>query len=116
MKKKTLGLLTLGAVLAPVIVLAQFGAVTPSAPPTYTATQIMALLPRITAYVFGFLLAIVVLCVIIAAYLYVTAAGNPETVSKANKWLMYALIGLAVAVAARGIIALVYTILGAQQP
>jgi hypothetical protein len=62
-------------------------------------------------YIFGFLIVVVVLMLMISAYMFVTAGGNPEQVTKAKNFLIYALIGLAVAVLARGLVGLVLTML-----
>jgi len=116
MSKKIIGLLSLvavlGIVLAPTFVLAQDISIEPQAPPAYNAEDVMGILPRIINYVFGFLIAVVVLMIIIAGYVFVTAGGSPEKVAGARNWLMYALIGLAIAVLARGLVALVQLIVG----
>ena len=44
--------------------------------------------------------------------MFVTAGGSPEKVTTARNVLMYALIGLAVAVLAKGLIALVAKLAG----
>ncbi|MBU1045544.1 hypothetical protein KJ616_00255 [Patescibacteria group bacterium] len=114
MNKKILGIMSLvvfaGTFAMPV--LAQTISVTPTSPPSYTASQALGIIGTLINYAFGFLLAVAVLMLIFAAYLYVTAGGNPETVGKANKMLMYALIGIAIAVIVRGLIALVGALLG----
>ncbi len=74
--------------------------------------DVMTLLDRIVDWLFTILLVIAAIAIIIAAYYFVTAAGNPETVSKARNFVLYALIGVAVAVASRGLVALVQTIVG----
>jgi len=123
MSKKIIGLLGLvvivGLLLAPAISLAQGGGgtgtdITPTQkePPAYTDQDVIRLLPTIIKWVFGFLIGIVVLMIIIAGYLFVTGGGNPEQIGKARNFLMYALIGLAIAVLSRGLVALVQMIIG----
>lgn len=68
------------------------------------------LLPTIITWVFGFLLASGVLVLIIVGYTLVTAGGDPERLQKGKKWAIYALAGMAIAVLARGIVALVLKI------
>ena len=112
MSKKLIGLLSVISVLAPSAALAITSiSLTPSPtePPAIDPTMVLS---TIITWVFGFLLVIVVLMVLISGYMFVTAGGNPESVTKARNWLMYALIGLAVAVLGRGLVALVLTILG----
>ncbi|MBU3964450.1 hypothetical protein KKE85_01520 [Patescibacteria group bacterium] len=65
---------------------------------------------NIIVYAFGFLIVISVLMLIIAAFLFITGGGNPEQTTKAKRWLIYALIGLTVAVISRGLVALVLLI------
>ena len=56
--------------------------------------------------VFGIAAALAVLMIVIAGFRFVTAQGNPQEVGKAKATIIYALIGLLVAVTAEGIIAL----------
>jgi phosphoglycerol transferase MdoB-like AlkP superfamily enzyme len=74
--------------------------------------DVMEVLEQIVDWLFTILLVIAAISIIIAAYYFVTAAGNPETVSKARNFVLYALIGVAVAVASRGLVSLVRTIVG----
>ena len=122
MSKKLIGLVSLfavmGLVLAPCFVLAadlgdtDVEPIKAKAPEDYTKEQALEILPRIINWVFGFLLAVVTLMIIIAAYMFVTAGGNPENVGKARNMLMYALIGLAIGIMVKGLIALLEMILG----
>jgi len=118
MSKKIIGLISLvavmGLVLAPAFALAGTARPTvtlspsPTAPPSLTVEKIMS---NIISYLYGFIIVVVVLMAMISAYMFVTAGGNPEQVTKARNWLMYALIGLAIAVLARGIVTLVLTMI-----
>lgn len=49
---------------------------------------------------------------LIGAYLYLTSGGDAEKVTKAHKTLIYTVVGIAVALAARGIPSLVSTLFG----
>jgi len=118
MSKKIIGLLSLvtvlGLFLVPVIASATgYVSVTlvpsPTEPPNISPIEVIQ---TIITWLFGFLIVVVVLMVMISAYMFVTAGGNPEQVTTARKWLMFALIGLAVAVLARGLVGIVLTILG----
>jgi len=116
MKKLIIGLVSLAMVLGlffvPLLASAQTITVTlvpsPTEPPELNPIE---LLRTIITWIFGFLIVVVVLMVLISAYLFVTAGGNPEQVGKARNWLVYALIGLAIGVLARGLVALVLQIL-----
>jgi hypothetical protein len=81
-------------------------------PPALKGEDVLKVITTITNYAFGILLLIAVLMIIIAAYLFVTAGGNPETIGKARNWLIYALVGIAIAVLARGLVELVKLIIG----
>jgi len=118
MSKKILAGLILAGILLPSlqsIVLAQTG-VTPEELPTWTTTGVLAIINRITNWLFTFLMAAVVIMVLVSAYMFVTAGGNPEQRSKATQVLMYALIGFAIGMLAKGVIALVSAVIGKKMP
>ena len=46
---------------------------------------------------------IAILFIILSAWYFLTAAGNPEAIAKARQMLIYALIGIAVALLAAGL-------------
>ncbi len=60
---------------------------------------------------FTILLVVAAIFIIIAAFYFVTAAGNPETISKARNFVLYALIGVMVAAMARGLVYMVQKII-----
>jgi len=62
------------------------------------------LLTRIATGVSSVLGALSTIAIIVAAALYLTSAGNPEKINKAKAAILYAIIGLAIALAA-GLIA-----------
>jgi hypothetical protein len=68
---------------------------------------------NITDWIFVILMALAVIFVIIGAFTLVTAAGSPEKVSSGRNYIMYAAIGIVVALLARAIPALVKMIVGA---
>ncbi len=116
MNKKLIGLVLLFIVFG--LSMAGFfaQATQPATLPNYTATQVLALVGRITNWIFTILMAVVVIMVLVAGYLFVTGGGNPDQVGKARQVLIYAMIGFAVGMIARGIIALVAVILDATVP
>lgn len=63
-------------------------------------------------WAFYFLVALAVIFGVIAAFRYLTSAGNAEKVKSANSTLLYAAIAIAVALLARGIPLIVSTFLG----
>lgn len=71
----------------------------------------------IAVAMFWILMVLSIIMVIVAAFMYVTAAGNPERVGKATKTITYAAIGVAVALMARAfplIIASIFSATGVQ--
>jgi hypothetical protein len=71
------------------------------------ASDPMATLSNILNWLFTILMAFAGIMIVIAAFSFVTAAGNPETVAKARQFVMYALIGVVVALMSRGMLWLV---------
>ena len=104
MKKVLSGVATISLLALPAVVLAQ-AAAAPN-------VNIFSALSTLTDYLFTILLIIAVIFLIIAAFTFISASGDPEKIGKARNFVLYALIGIAVAVAAKGLIALVQTIMG----
>lgn len=88
----------------------------PSQLPKWSQAEIIDMVNRITNWAFTALLAIVVIMVIVAGIMFTTAGGNPEAQTKARTILLYALVGFAVGMIARGIIALVTMIMNKSIP
>ncbi len=66
-----------------------------------------ALFATIGTYLFSILMALAVIILVIAGYLFVTAGGSPEQLGKAKRMIVWALVGIAVALLARGLVTLV---------
>ena len=65
------------------------------------------ILDRIINYLFVILLIAAIIFIIIAGFYFVTAVGDPEKFHKAKMMLLYALIGVLVAISAKGLVILV---------
>lgn len=76
------------------------------------AVNVGTIINNITSWVSGLLIAVAVLFVIYAAYLYLTSAGDAEKVKSASNYILYAVIATVVALASRGLIALGRAIFG----
>ena len=61
-------------------------------------------LRTIEGMLFNILMAAAVISIIIAAFLFITAAGDPEKIKKARLFVIYALVGVVVAILASGIV------------
>ena len=70
-----------------------------------------ALIEKIVDWFSWFVLTVAVLFLLVAAWTFLTAGGNPESVAKARQMLIYALIGIAVAVLAWGMVDLITSVL-----
>lgn len=113
--KKVLSALVLISLLAvPAISLAQEPP--PEDIPTDVITSgedLLEIIDNITNWIFVILLAVATLFLIFAGFLFVTAGGNPEQTTKARQMLINALIGVAIALGAKGLVAVVKSLLGA---
>ena len=69
-----------------------------------TGANPMATLSSILNWLFTILMAFAGIMIVVAAFSFVTASGNPETVAKARQFVLYALIGVIVALLARGML------------
>ncbi|OGZ53428.1 MAG: hypothetical protein A3B25_01890 [Candidatus Ryanbacteria bacterium RIFCSPLOWO2_01_FULL_48_26] len=67
---------------------------------------------RVFGWMFVFLIVISTIMALVGAYMYATSGGDSEKVSKATKTIAYAAIGIVVALAARGIPALIGELFG----
>jgi len=104
MKKVLTTTVLLGILAVPVLVSAQ----------DYMAPEldVMEVLDRIIDWLFTILIIIAALSIIIAAYYFITAQGDPDKVAKARQFVLYAMIGVLVAFAAKGLVVLVSRIVG----
>lgn len=66
------------------------------------ACCVLELVSRVGDWIFAGVMILAVVFIVIGAYYFVTAAGSPEKVTSAKNYMLYALIGFAVAVLARG--------------
>ena len=74
--------------------------------------KVVDLFCAVTIWMFWGLLVVSVAMFFVGGYTYATSAGDPEKAGKANRTLLYAVIGIAIALCARGIPLLVGSFLG----
>ncbi|MDO8264782.1 MAG: hypothetical protein Q7T34_00235 [Candidatus Parcubacteria bacterium] len=67
---------------------------------------------NITNWAFTFLLAAATICILLAAFSFITAQGDPAKIILAKDFLLYSLVGVLVAVLARGLVQFVQKIIG----
>lgn len=68
------------------------------------SSDVTQTLPTILGIVFGIVGAIAVLYVTLSGFRYVTSAGDPQKIAKAKNGILYALIGVVVAILAEAIV------------
>lgn len=73
----------------------------------------VALVVKITNWMFTLLLVLAVLFIIMAAFKYMFSGGSEEAVGAAHKMLIYAVVAIAVAFLAKGIVFVVQELVGA---
>lgn len=71
---------------------------------------IIKLFGRIIDWMFTILMVVAAMYIVMAAFSFVTASGDVEKIAKARQWVLMALVGVAVAFMARGLVALIKTI------
>lgn len=106
MKKRLLALVLAGLIMAPMVL----AGATPTSTTPPNIDIINNALPDILNWAFGILLFLAALFIIVGGYYWVTAGGDAAKVGTARNFLIYALIGVAVAFLARGLISLVNTV------
>ena len=104
MKRIISALLLVSFLIVPAIALG--AAATTNAP----NINVMGALANIINWVFAILLIVAAMFMIFGAFSFVTASGDPEKVKTAHQSIMYALVGVAVAVLAKGLVSLVQMI------
>jgi purine-cytosine permease-like protein len=82
----------------------------------FQSESVWELIDKITNFLVFIGLALVPIFVIIAAFYFLSAGGDPKKVEQAKKILLYALIGLFILLLFRGIIYLIFQLLGISVP
>jgi hypothetical protein len=80
-------------------------------PKVTSLETLMALINTIGNWIFAALVAVAVIFMIVAGFFYITGGGNEENIRKGKNMLISALIGVAIALAARGLVAIVMSLL-----
>jgi len=70
-------------------------------------TAVIKIINTIANYVFAILLALAVVMLLLAAFNWLTSGGSEEKVGSARKMLIWALVGIAVALAAKGLVKII---------
>lgn len=73
------------------------------------------LLDAVVNFVFWIGITLAPVMLIIAGFIFVTSAGSPERVNTAKKWALYTIIGLAIVLLAKGLVAVLQSIIGVPE-
>lgn len=76
--------------------------------------QLMEIIDTITNWIFAGFVALAVIMALLAAFQFVREGGNPEKISEARQKLIWAAVGIGVALMAKGFVPVIQSILGAQ--
>ena len=97
MKRTLLGIVAITLALAPIggVVLATSDL---ADPPDLVIVGEGGVLDKITNWLFGIFLGVATIYIIIAGFFFVTAQGNPEKLTKAKRAILYAVIGIGIAI------------------
>lgn len=109
MKKIIITLSLISLLMIPIAVWAGEQTEIPAAP-FESAGDLVDKINDIGNWAFTGLLALAAIFLVVAGYFFVTAGGNPENVNKARQMLINALIGVAIGLAARGLVAVITSI------
>src|SRR3989344_9357629 len=77
-----------------------------------TPQELVTIVKNITDWIFVLFLLLAVIFIIIGAMQFVTAGGKPESISEARQKIIWAAVGIIVALAARAIPAVLKNIVG----
>lgn len=78
-----------------------------------TGAQLMAIIDTVTNWIFAGFAAFAVIMVIIAGLQFVQNGGNAEKVAEARQKLIWAVIGIGVALLSKGFVPVIRNIMGA---
>ncbi|MFH1188996.1 MAG: hypothetical protein V1652_04110 [bacterium] len=107
-KNSILKVLVVAIALAPSMVYAQSAVPTP----VQNFGDIVHFIDQASQWFFGFILALAVIYLLYAAFLYLTAAGDEKKTGDAKNIIIYAIIGIVVALIAGGITSIVTSFFG----
>lgn len=110
MKKVLISLTLINLLLVPTIGLAQTtgsGGEHGIEAPGQEDVEMMDVIESITNWLFVILLIVAAIFIIIAGYFFITAMEDPDKVARARLFVLYALIGVLIGFAAKGLVVLI---------
>ena len=112
--KRNLVILTLiGLLLVPTSLLAVTKIeIPPDPPPVQSLSDLVTIMNKVGEYIFAIVFALAIIFILVSAFQFLTAAGNPERITSARQTLIYALVAVGIAAVAWGLPRLITTLLG----
>ncbi|MDP3947235.1 MAG: hypothetical protein Q8Q41_00900 [bacterium] len=80
--------------------------------PVKSIEDVVDVLDRLGGWMFAILMIVAVMFILYAAFVYLTAGGDPEKVKTASNQLIYAAVAIAVALVAQGVFFIVEQLVG----
>lgn len=84
----------------------------PTTPPATTGAQLLTLVDTVTNWVFAIFTVLTIIFVLLAAFQFVTAGGDAEKVGEARQKLIWAVVGIIIALASKGLVPVIRNIVG----
>ena len=97
--------------ISPSLSLAQSGIQTPPEPAVKNVQDVIRIIETLINYLFTGLILLATVMTLYAAYLYLTAGGSEENINKAKSVIIFAAVGVAVALLSRAVVFIVKSIL-----
>lgn len=99
--RKIFAALTLASTLLPLIAVAQ---------PQVVITElqdVIDLIDKAASWIYSIIMGVAVIVILVGAFLFMTAGGDPEKIASARGWIIGGIIGVAVALLSRALIGLI---------
>ena len=84
----------------------------PTTAPATTGAQLLTLVDTVTNWVFAVFTVLTIIFVLLAAFQFVTAGGDAVKVGEARQKLIWASVGIIIALASKGLVPVVRSIVG----
>ncbi len=84
----------------------------PATPPATTGAGLLTVIDTVTNWFFAIFTVIAVIMIILAAFQFVTAGGDAEKVGEARQKLIWATVGIIIALASKGLVPVIRNIVG----
>lgn len=85
----------------------------PATAPATTGAQLLTLVDTLTNWVFAVFSVLTIIFVLLAAFQFITAGGDAVKLGEARSKLIWAVVGIVIALASKGLVPVVRSIVGA---